>query len=72
MADVPEPAPAPGEALLGLRLGGVCNTDLEIVRGYMGFEGTLGHELVADVLACDARRETFGYARTHASAYTHI
>lgn len=60
MADVPEPTPASGEALLGLRLGGVCNTDLEIVRGYMGFEGTLGHELVADVLACVARPELVG------------
>src|SRR3712207_2529275 len=35
-----------GEALVRVRLAGVCNTDLEIVRGYAGFEGTLGHEFV--------------------------
>lgn len=40
----------PGEARLGLRLGGVCATDLELVKGYMGFEGVLGHEFVAEVL----------------------
>ena len=40
----------PGEARLALRLGGVCATDLELVKGYMGFEGVLGHEFVADVL----------------------
>lgn len=39
-----------GEARLGLRLGGVCATDLELVKGYMGFEGVLGHEFVAEVL----------------------
>jgi alcohol dehydrogenase len=44
------PETRPGEALLKLRLGGVCATDLELVRGYMGFEGTLGHEFVAEVL----------------------
>lgn len=42
--------PRPGEARLGLRLGGVCATDLELVKGYMGFEGVLGHEFVAEVL----------------------
>src|SRR5918992_2767550 len=44
--------PAPrreGEALVRVRLAGVCNTDLEIVRGYAGFEGTLGHEFVGEV-----------------------
>ena len=35
-----------GEALVRVRLAGVCNTDLEIVRGYAGFRGTLGHEFV--------------------------
>jgi len=28
---------------------GICNTDLEIVRGYAGFEGTIGHEFVGVV-----------------------
>lgn len=33
-----------------LRLAGVCSTDLELSRGYMGFEGVLGHEFVGDVI----------------------
>src|SRR4051812_40508787 len=45
MADVPRPA-ANGEALVRVTLSGICNTDLEIARGYAGFEGTLGHEFV--------------------------
>lgn len=47
----PEPDVAPGEALVQMRLAGICNTDLEIVRGYMDFSGTLGHEFVGEVLA---------------------
>src|SRR5215210_4373713 len=48
VADVLVPA-REGEALVRVRLAGVCNTDLEIVRGYAGFEGTLGHEFVGEV-----------------------
>src|SRR5690606_4083827 len=33
----PRPEPGPGEALVRVRLAGICNTDLEITRGYMGF-----------------------------------
>ncbi|MEZ4239608.1 MAG: alcohol dehydrogenase catalytic domain-containing protein [Myxococcota bacterium] len=44
------PALRPGEATVALRLGGVCATDLELVRGYMGFRGVLGHEFVGEVL----------------------
>ncbi|MEC7947597.1 MAG: alcohol dehydrogenase catalytic domain-containing protein [Myxococcota bacterium] len=46
------PVSRAGEARLSLRLGGVCATDLELVRGYMGFQGVLGHEFVAEVLDC--------------------
>jgi threonine dehydrogenase-like Zn-dependent dehydrogenase len=35
-----------GEALVRVLLSGICNTDLEITRGYAGFEGTIGHEFV--------------------------
>ncbi len=35
-----------GEALVRVTLSGICNTDLEIARGYAGFAGTLGHEFV--------------------------
>jgi threonine dehydrogenase-like Zn-dependent dehydrogenase len=38
-----------GEALVRVTLSGVCNTDLEIARGYAGFQGTLGHEFVGVV-----------------------
>ncbi|HZB47315.1 MAG TPA: alcohol dehydrogenase catalytic domain-containing protein [Pyrinomonadaceae bacterium] len=48
VADVAAPG-REGEALVRVRLAGVCNTDLEIVRGYAGFEGTLGHEFVGEV-----------------------
>ena len=46
--DVPWPA-AGGEALVRVTLSGICNTDLEIARGYAGFRGTLGHEFVGVV-----------------------
>ncbi|GAC1364443.1 MAG: alcohol dehydrogenase catalytic domain-containing protein [Ktedonobacteraceae bacterium] len=45
----PKPVPQEGEALVRVLLTGICNTDLEIVRGYMGFEGVLGHEFVGIV-----------------------
>src|SRR5882672_602882 len=35
-----------GEALVRVTLSGICNTDLEITRGYAGFQGTIGHEFV--------------------------
>ncbi|MDX6383866.1 MAG: hypothetical protein QOK48_1439 [Blastocatellia bacterium] len=35
-----------GEVLVRVTLSGICNTDLEITRGYAGFAGTLGHEFV--------------------------
>jgi threonine dehydrogenase-like Zn-dependent dehydrogenase len=37
------------EALVRVTLSGICNTDLEIVRGYAGFNGTIGHEFVGIV-----------------------
>ena len=48
--DRPEPRPSPGEALIAVRRAGICNTDVEIARGYMGFQGVLGHEFVGEVL----------------------
>ncbi len=47
----PEPIPAEGETLLKLRLAGICQTDLELTRGYMGFHGILGHEFVGETLS---------------------
>jgi threonine dehydrogenase-like Zn-dependent dehydrogenase len=45
ITDVPEPC-VDGEAVVRVRLSGICNTDLEIARGYAGFAGTIGHEFV--------------------------
>jgi threonine dehydrogenase-like Zn-dependent dehydrogenase len=39
-----------GEALVRVRLAGICNTDLEIARGYANFQGTPGHEFVGEVV----------------------
>lgn len=47
--EVPLPEPAEGEALIKVLTAGICKTDLEIMRGYMGFRGTLGHEFVGIV-----------------------
>ena len=38
--------PLVGEVVLSVRAVGICDTDLQIVRGYMGFRGVLGHEFV--------------------------
>jgi threonine dehydrogenase-like Zn-dependent dehydrogenase len=47
----PRPEPGPDEALVRVRLAGVCNTDIELLRGYMGFAGIPGHEFVGEVVA---------------------
>ncbi|WP_036278142.1 MDR/zinc-dependent alcohol dehydrogenase-like family protein [Methylomonas sp. 11b] len=49
--DIPIPELAAGEALIELRLAGICATDLELVKGYAGFSGILGHEFVGTVVA---------------------
>jgi threonine dehydrogenase-like Zn-dependent dehydrogenase len=57
------PTPKSGEALIRVLLAGICNTDLEIVRGYMGFQGILGHEFVGVVeeIYGDVARERYGH-----------
>lgn len=47
---VPVPIPAKGEALIEIIKAGICNTDLELIEGYMEFEGILGHEFVGKVV----------------------
>ena len=46
--DIWRPA-AEGEAVIRVTKSGICNTDIEITRGYAGFEGTIGHEFVGVV-----------------------
>src|SRR5262249_36683976 len=48
LADVPLPRPD-GAALVRVTMAGICNTDIEIARGYANFPGTLGHEFVGVV-----------------------
>jgi len=48
--EVPRPARPEGFAVLRLLVGGICNTDLELQRGYYGFAGIPGHEFVAEVV----------------------
>jgi threonine dehydrogenase-like Zn-dependent dehydrogenase len=59
VTDVPMPSRA-GEALVRVRVAGVCNTDVEIVRGYAGFQGTLGHEFVGEVESAPGAPELTG------------
>lgn len=59
VAEIPTPN-EPGEATVRVTRSGICNTDLEIVRGYAGFEGTIGHEFVGVVEKADDRPEIVG------------
>jgi len=54
VTELPEPEPRAGDAIVRVRLAGLCKTDLEIARGYLGFRGVLGHEFVGEVAAGSA------------------
>ncbi|MBP3924513.1 alcohol dehydrogenase catalytic domain-containing protein [bacterium] len=47
--DYEKPVPKKGEALIRVTMAGICNTDYEITKGYMGYVGILGHEAVGIV-----------------------
>jgi threonine dehydrogenase-like Zn-dependent dehydrogenase len=49
--EVPRPEPGPGEVLIRVLLAGICGTDLQVLRGYHGFQGVMGHEFVGEVAA---------------------
>lgn len=44
--DYPEPIASETEVLVDVLRAGICETDLQLMRGYMGFSGVLGHEFV--------------------------
>jgi threonine dehydrogenase-like Zn-dependent dehydrogenase len=49
-ARVTEPEASAGRAVVRVRLAGICSTDLQIFKGYMGFRGIPGHEFVGEVV----------------------
>jgi threonine dehydrogenase-like Zn-dependent dehydrogenase len=49
--ELPPPQPEAGEALIRVRLAGICQTDIHLTRGYGDFRGILGHEFVGEVVA---------------------
>ncbi len=51
--DHPVPAVPPGWARIRVQKAGICKTDMEIIRGYKGFKGILGHEFIGVVEQCD-------------------
>ena len=53
-ATKPVPKLRPRWALVRVRLAGICNTDVEILRGYHNFRGTPGHEFVGEVAVSPA------------------
>jgi alcohol dehydrogenase len=55
MREVERPVRGAGEALVRVRMAGICSTDLEIARGYMNFFGTLGHEFVGEVIEAETK-----------------
>lgn len=59
LADIARPADEQ-EATVRVTTSGICNTDLEIVRGYAGFSGTIGHEFVGVVEDAPGRPEIVG------------
>jgi threonine dehydrogenase-like Zn-dependent dehydrogenase len=57
--DYPVPEPGNGEVLIKVRLAGICNTDLEIIKGYMDFRGIIGHEFVGVVEKINGDNQRF-------------
>ena len=47
--NIPIPEPLPGEALVRVLRAGICNTDLELIKGYYPYTGIIGHEFVGIV-----------------------
>ena len=56
----PKPTPPSGEALVRVHQAGICATDLQLVKGYMAFQGTLGHEFVGTVEVAEGNEHLKG------------
>lgn len=57
--DYPAPRINENDALIRVTYAGICNTDLEITKGYMGFQGVLGHEFAGVIEECN-NKEVIG------------
>jgi threonine dehydrogenase-like Zn-dependent dehydrogenase len=57
---LPRPKPSQGEALVKVRLAGICGTDLELAQGYYEFTGIPGHEFVGDIVQAPRRPDREG------------
>ena len=55
VANHPEPSVPPGWSRIRVSIAGICKTDLELVKGYLGFQGVLGHEFVGRVESPDGQ-----------------
>jgi len=53
--EIPDPVHSEEDALIKVIKAGICNTDIELVRGYMDFEGVPGHEFVGQVIQAKER-----------------
>src|SRR2546423_1007064 len=49
LRDIEQPAIPQGESLVRVLLAGICNTDIEMTRGYYPFSGIPGHEFVGEL-----------------------
>jgi threonine dehydrogenase-like Zn-dependent dehydrogenase len=58
--DVPKPELLRGEALVKVRLAGICGTDLELVKGYYPYRGIPGHEFVGEIVQAPAAPRRIG------------
>jgi 2-desacetyl-2-hydroxyethyl bacteriochlorophyllide A dehydrogenase len=58
--DVPVPEPPTGEALVAVRLAGICATDLELVKGYYPYTGIPGHEFVGEIVRAPGFEDRIG------------
>lgn len=56
----PQVQPQNDEALVRVRLAGICGTDLELVKGYYPYNGILGHEFVGEIIEAPAAPERIG------------
>jgi alcohol dehydrogenase len=55
LREVETPRPTAGEALIRVKLAGICGTDRQILKGYSSFRGIPGHEFVGQVVECESR-----------------